>query len=158
MCSPAIRLGDELHKSATLHPRGGCGNAAWRLHYFWGEKCPFSLGDSSPRATRGRLVKILRTPYNPDQEPVFLFTRHHLSSSSIAPPVLASYFAGLSAIPPPKTIKLTPQFRDRRCSRIALVTIIATDNGGDGWNRERRDWKLLRVHIPKILQRIEEYS
>lgn len=31
----------------------------------------------------------------------------------------------LSAIPPPKTIKLTPQFRDRRCPRIALVTIIA---------------------------------
>jgi len=42
----------EWHKGATRHPRGACGNAAWRLHYFWGEKCPFLLEDSSPRATR----------------------------------------------------------------------------------------------------------
>jgi len=53
----------------TRHPRGACENAAWRLHYFWGEKCSFLLEDSSPRATRARLVKILRTAYKLDQKP-----------------------------------------------------------------------------------------
>lgn len=56
------------HKGAMRHPRGVCGNATWRLHYFWGEKCPFLLEDSSPRATRARLVKILRTAYKPNWE------------------------------------------------------------------------------------------
>lgn len=67
------------------HPRGTCGNAAWRLHYFWGEKCPFLLEDSSPKATRARLVKILRTAYKLDREPSCLprsFTLFFISISA----------------------------------------------------------------------------
>lgn len=76
----------EKHKGATRHPRGACGNAAWRLHYFWGEKCPFLLEDSSPRATRARLVKILRTAYKLDRGAFLSPFPFHLSPSpSLSP-------------------------------------------------------------------------
>lgn len=74
-CAIANSRGDSSSTKVrnARHPRGTCGNAAWRLHYFWGEKCPFLLEDSSPRATRARLVKILRTAYKLDREPTLLF-------------------------------------------------------------------------------------
>lgn len=70
------------------HPRGTCENAAWRLHYFWGEKCPFLLEDSSPRATRARLVKILRTAYNWTESPPPALLALSLFPSSPSQPFL----------------------------------------------------------------------
>jgi len=64
-----LRIDSSSTKVCNAAPSGACGNAAWRLHYFWGEKCPFLLEDSLPRATRARLVKILRTAYKLDREP-----------------------------------------------------------------------------------------
>ena len=84
-------------RCATRHPRGACGNAAWRLHYFWGEKCPFLLEDSSPRATRACLVKILRTAYKLDQKPFSCLPL--LSFFSSSPSLLPLIFCLLYSSP-----------------------------------------------------------